>query len=117
MASPIRNSNIVEILLWVLRQRRRFRVAEFSMLPWLRPGDEVLVNTKAYRRSQPSANDVVIVCHPKKANFLLIKRVISVEENGSCFVQGDNASQSTDSRTFGWIDSQLILGRVTSRFL
>ncbi|NEP58231.1 MAG: nickel-type superoxide dismutase maturation protease [Symploca sp. SIO2G7] len=115
--SPIRNSNCWDILLWLLRQRQRFRVVGTSMLPLLLPGDEVLVDRKAYRRSLPASNDVVVIIPPNRRDIRLIKRVIAVEHNGACFVQGDNPSQSTDSRSFGWVEPYLILGRVTSRFL
>ena len=87
------------------------------MLPLLQPGDEVLVNRRAYQRSLPSLEDMVVVCSPEQPDIHLIKRVIAIDQSGACFVQGDNLSHSRDSRTFGWVEPQLILGRVTSRFL
>jgi nickel-type superoxide dismutase maturation protease len=94
------------------------------MLPLLQPGDEVLVNQRAYRRwpkagrrpSRPSVGDVVVVQSPEQPDLRLIKRVISIHPSGACFVQGDNSSHSTDSRAFGWVEPHLILGCVTSRF-
>ncbi len=109
--------NNLDILLWLLRQRQRFRVEGLSMLPLLLPGDEVLVDKRAYRRSLPCVEDVVVLRSPIQPNLLLIKRVILVSPNKGCFVQGDNQSQSTDSRTFGWVGTELIIGRVTSRFM
>lgn len=115
--SQIRNSNVWDILLWLLRQRQRFRVVGVSMLPLLLPGDEVLVDRGAYRRSLPCQEDIVVIRSPKSPDILSIKRVTAVRQSGACFVRGDNPSQSTDSRVFGWVEPSLILGRVTSRFL
>ena len=112
----IRNSNVVDILLWLFRQRQRFRVDGVSMLPLLQPGDEVLVDRRAYLGSLPSLEDIVVVSSPHRPQMRLIKRVVAIDERANCFVQGDNQAQSTDSRMFGWVAPQLILGRVTSRF-
>ncbi len=114
--SPIPNSSFWDILLWLLRQRRRFQVFGISMLPLLKPGDEILVDCSSYRLSNPSIGDVVVVKSPENPNLNLVKRVVSIEPNGSCFLQGDNRSHSTDSWDFGWVESHLIVGRVTSRF-
>ena len=86
------------------------------MLPLLKPGDEILVDCSSYRLSNPSIGDVVVVKSPENPNLNLVKRVVSIEPNGSCFLQGDNRSHSTDSWDFGWVESHLIVGRVTSRF-
>lgn len=115
--SSIRDTNVWDIILWLLGRRQRFRVEGLSMLPLLQPGDEVLVNRQAYRHSRPSVGNVVIVQHPQQLNLCLIKRVIAINENGDCFVQGDNSNYSTDSRVFGWVKPELILGLVTCKFL
>ncbi|NJR38642.1 MAG: nickel-type superoxide dismutase maturation protease [Leptolyngbyaceae cyanobacterium CSU_1_4] len=115
--SQIRNSNVLDVLLWLLRQRQRFRVEGVSMLPLLLPGEEVLVDRRAYWRSPPAREDLIVVRSPDQPSFRLIKRVVLTRQDGACFVQGDNPSQSTDSRVFGWVEPLFILGRVTSRFL
>lgn len=84
------------------------------MLPFLKPGDEVLVNVQAYRHKQPEVGDVVVALHPDHPNFWLIKRVAQVKLDGSCFLVGDNKSESTDSRTLGCFPASLLLGKVTS---
>jgi nickel-type superoxide dismutase maturation protease len=105
-----------ELLLWLLRRRRRFRVAGDSMRPLLAPGDEVLVDTSAYRDAIPSEGDIVTAQHPYHSDVHLIKRVQSVDPDGACVLHGDNPDESTDSRSFGSVKGHRLIGRVTSRF-
>jgi nickel-type superoxide dismutase maturation protease len=86
------------------------------MLPLLQPGEEVLVDLAAYKRSPPQVGDIIVLGHPTQTNLHIIKRVTSVNEAGLCFVLGDNQAHSSDSRTFGLISPSLVLGKVTSRF-
>jgi nickel-type superoxide dismutase maturation protease len=116
MAELLRGSNWRDLLGWVLRARSRFRITGNSMLPLLQPGEEVLINPQAYRQQPTQAGDLVVAQHPLKPNVRIIKRVIEVREDGSCFIVGDNGRESTDSRHFGYVDPQLILGQVVCRF-
>ena len=113
----LKNSTWWDVLLWLSRQRRRFRVTGLSMLPLLQPGDEILVNFKAYRNQFPQPGDIIVAEHPYKPQTRIVKRVTAVREDGACFLQGDNSAESTDSRAFGWMSPQQILGQVTGRFL
>ncbi len=116
MSDELKDSVLSELLLWLLRLRRRFRVTGASMIPVLKPGDEVLVNPRAYRRMPPNPGDIVLVQHPYKIDLKLVKRVTSRLEDGRCYLEGDNRTESTDSRTFGPVAPEKILGQVTSRF-
>lgn len=116
MPDELQDSNLGELLLWIMRLRRRFHVTGASMAPLLEPGDEVLIDPRAYRRMPPSRGDIVVVRHPYRIDLLLVKRVASVLENGDCRLEGDNPSESTDSRVFGPLPPEQIVGRVTSRF-
>ena len=108
--------SLPEILLWLLRKRCRMRVSGNSMLPLLKPGEEILIDSQAYQNTTPRIGDIVIARHPQKLNLKIVKRVICVLENGDCLLQGDNPQESTDSRGFGAVKKDYILGRVTSRF-
>ncbi|MEM9216437.1 MAG: signal peptidase I [Cyanobacteria bacterium P01_F01_bin.150] len=139
------NTSPWEFLLWALRQRKRFRVSGPSMLPFLKPDEEVLVNLKAYGDSQaPQPGDVVIVCHPHTPDLKMVKRVIEIysgsspatslvsppndrpavaetiaqasESEPQYWVEGDNPLASTDSRSFGPVSADYIMGKVTARF-
>ena len=73
------------------------------------------LNGRAYWRSPPLPGDIVVAWHPHRPDLKLIKRVMAVQPDGGCILQGDNLNESTDSRTFGSVPLELILGRVTSR--
>lgn len=117
MTASLPQSSYSEFLLWLLRRRKRFRINGLSMIPLLQPGEEVLVNLYAYQASFPQVDDLVLALHPHHPDLHIIKRVVAVAEDGSCFLQGDNLAQSDDSRSFGAISVERILGRVTSRFV
>jgi len=86
------------------------------MLPLLSPGDELLINPRAYRRRAPQPGDIVVVRHPFTPNLEIIKRVAFSDEHGYYHLRGDNPAESTDSRAFGPVPRQQIMGQVTSRF-
>ena len=116
MNEELKSGGIREFFLWLVRRRRRFRVSGNSMLPLLEPGQEVLINPAAYRQTFPQPGDIIVMIHPHRPQTRLIKRVSAVLDDQRYFVVGDNPLESTDSRTFGPISLEQILGQVTSRF-
>lgn len=109
-------ANYLEFLLWIIRQRQRLKVTGSSMLPLLQPGEEILVATKAYRKSLPKIGDVVVLKHPQENKLTIVKRILDIDQNCNCFLIGDNLTQSSDSRHWGLIKSSNLIGKVTSRF-
>ncbi|MGB3297430.1 MAG: nickel-type superoxide dismutase maturation protease [Phormidesmis sp.] len=109
--------NWVEIGRWTLGKRWRFRVVGNSMLPTLRPGEDILV-VPVHKTTRSSADisvgDIVICLHPLKPSIRMVKRVSEVFCDGSCYVLSDNAAEGSDSRSFGVIGPELVIGRVTS---
>jgi nickel-type superoxide dismutase maturation protease len=86
------------------------------MTPLLLPNQEVLIDPSAYRQTFPQAGDVVVAYHPHQPNLPIIKRVLFVEGDGRCYLQGDNPAASTDSRRFGLVSPTALVGRVVCRF-
>jgi nickel-type superoxide dismutase maturation protease len=82
------------------------------MAPFLKPGELVFVDFGAYRRVRPQAGEVVVLWHPGKKNLRIIKRIVTVTPTGQYVVRGDNAAASTDSRSFGPVSVEAIIGRV-----
>ncbi len=80
------------------------------MSPTLESGQNVLVNRLSYFVSKPKNKDVVAVKDPRDKK-VLIKRINKIED-GKYFVLGDNQKQSTDSRSFGWVSKNDIIGKV-----
>ena len=104
-----------EIGRWMMGKRWRFCVSGNSMLPTLSPGEDVLV-MPVQAQTKISPGDIVVCCHPLKRNIRMVKRVSETFYDGGCYVLSDNASEGTDSRSFGIVGRELIIGRVTSRF-
>ena len=85
------------------------------MLPEYAEGDQVLVNPHAWKHQKPAPRDVVLLEHPQNAGLCIIKRISHIDEEGRCFVLGDNPTQSTDSREFGAVEPSLLLGKVVGK--
>jgi len=101
---------------WCLGRFKRVRVVGESMQPTLSPGDEVLVRRcSRLRRVYPQPGQLLWLQHPLRSDIQLIKRCERVM-GSRVFVQGDNASESTDSRQFGPVSFDLILGCVVCTF-
>ena len=101
------------------RRWRPFRVevSGGSMRPTLVDGDWALaIVPERVRRG-----DLVVIEHPRRPGFEMVKRVVSVVGDGApdptglvdgVWVEGDDRSSSTDSRAFGAVPAGLIRGRV-----
>lgn len=104
-----------EIGLWVLGKRWRFCIAENSMRPTLTPGEDVLV-TPVSQSTTLSPGDIIVFFHPLKPTLRMVKRVSETFYDGSCYVLSDNEQEGSDSRVFGVVGREFIIGLVTSRF-
>ncbi len=92
--------------------REIFLIEGGSMYPTLRDGDRVMINP----HDQIRVGDIVLARHPFKSSVKIIKRVAQILEDGRYFLVGDDAMESIDSRSFGAIKPEDILGRATCRF-
>jgi phage repressor protein C with HTH and peptisase S24 domain len=81
------------------------RVVGDSMLPGLRSG-KIVLGWRSVR--QVRAGNIVILSH----NGLEKIKHIECIDGQKLYVVGDNPSESTDSRQFGWIDRSAVLARV-----
>ena len=85
------------------------------MYPTLRDGEPVVVDLTAYREEAPAVGDVVLARHPFMRDVWMIKRVVGLVAGGRCVLQGDNAMESSDSRSFGPIPLRKVRGRATRK--
>ena len=99
-------------MLWACRLRRRLRVEGDSMRPILEPNDEVLIDPQAVM----AAGDLVLAQHPFRKDTQIIKVLRATCERDGAFLEGTNPASSTDSRSFGRVPKDHLLGKVTHRF-
>ncbi len=81
-----------------------------SMTPTLRDGDMVLVRYGA----APRAGALVLARRPDRPEIVMVKRAAGRYRDGWRLL-GDNPYGSDDSRVFGLVPAELILGRVLVR--
>ncbi|HEX8001186.1 MAG TPA: nickel-type superoxide dismutase maturation protease [Mycobacteriales bacterium] len=86
----------------------RLAVNGVSMIPTLAPGEWVVVR----RTRTPAPGSAVVVKRPDR---YVVKRAVRVADGG-WWVEGDNAAASDDSRTFGPVPADAIVGEVRWRY-
>jgi signal peptidase I len=105
-----------------------FIVSGSSMDPTFQNGDYLIVDEISYKFHEPEKGDVIIFRYPRDPSKFFIKRVAylpgeTVEMNGEkrilgkneYYVLGDNSLQSSDSRYWGTLSGDLIVGRAFLR--
>ncbi|MBI2314994.1 S26 family signal peptidase [Candidatus Daviesbacteria bacterium] len=86
----------------------RFTVEGISMLPTLKPGQDILCFKRQCVFFQPKVGDMVVI---RKNGKEMVKRISKITKTGY-FVEGDNKKESTDSRDFGPVSKLEIVGKV-----
>jgi nickel-type superoxide dismutase maturation protease len=81
------------------------------MLPTLEEGERLLVR----RVRQVRLGDLVVCRSPGADHRIVVKRVAAIDD-GEIILRGDNAGASTDSRHFGPVDPEAVLGVAFYRY-
>lgn len=94
-----------------------YHIPSRSMQPTLNVGDIVLSDTW-FRADDIQENSVVIFKRHERG-IILIKRITQIrqtpEGHSEIFIEGDNKNYSVDSRRFGWVGGDNIIGLATSK--
>ncbi|MDE1821393.1 MAG: S26 family signal peptidase [Euryarchaeota archaeon] len=100
-------------------------VADRSMVPSFQPGDRLLVERWNVRSPPPTPGEVIVLHDPEVEGRLLLKRVAKVTtgppelHGGPRFhveVRGDALDESRDSRAFGPVPGDRLVGRAWYRY-
>ena len=99
----------------IIGYRQHLRVVGTSMERTLKEGDLVTYKKLNPKNIDLEIGDIVIASHPKTKNKLIIKRIHRIYQN-KFDIRGDNIFSSSDSRDFGLIELDLIIGKVDKIF-
>lgn len=89
----------------------RVQIVGSSMEPAVRDGQWWLVR----RTQKVGPGDIVLLEHPRRWGQLVVKRVVRAVDGG-WWVEGDNAAASDDSRAFGAVPRENVVGRLRWRY-
>jgi nickel-type superoxide dismutase maturation protease len=89
---------------------RVIKVTGDSLSPEYREGDYVVVATIPFLLNRIQAGDVIVFQQPTYGT--LIKKVVQVEREGDQFLVVGAHPNSVDSRHFGPVPRQTLIGRV-----
>jgi nickel-type superoxide dismutase maturation protease len=86
----------------------KFKIIGHSMEPQIRNNETVLVSSFFYWFEKPQIGDIVAFRADRE---IFVKRVTKIKNN-EYFLEGDNKQDSLDSRKFGLISKEKIIGKV-----
>jgi signal peptidase I len=93
-------------------------VPSISMQPILQPGDFILVDTQSAILRTRKIGQVVVFRDKNRSKFFYVKRIgkkpshLNNNSTDLFYMLGDNSKASTDSRSFGMIHREQIIGEV-----
>jgi signal peptidase I len=101
-----------------------YRIVTGSMTPSVMPGDFVIFDKTMYRHEGPKKGDIIVFTYPDDRSKLYVKRIaglpgdtvttdsaVAIVPHGFVYVLGDNKLHSDDSRHYGPIALNEILGK------
>jgi len=91
-----------------------YHIPSESMSPTLQTSDVVLIDTWTYKNHPPLTNDIIIVKRTATSMVLAkrLQKTRSHNEERELFIVGDNTNSSIDSRRFGWVSDDYLIGKV-----
>ncbi len=112
---------VIPIRIWIAQP---FIVHGSSMIPNFENGDYLIIDEISYQFRRPERGEVIVFRYPKDPSQFFIKRVAGLPgdkignitlTDDEYFVLGDNTLASSDSRFWGPVKSNLIIGRALLR--
>jgi len=112
---------VLPIRMWIAQP---FIVHGSSMVPTFESGDYLIIDEITYQFRGPERGEVIVFRYPQNPSQFFIKRVAGLPGetiNGTklpqneYYVLGDNTFASSDSRYWGPVKSNLIIGRAVLR--
>jgi nickel-type superoxide dismutase maturation protease len=80
------------------------------------PAGSLVIAASLHDGDRLQAGDIVVARRPDRPTLEIIKRIHSVDAAGTIFLVGDNPAASTDSRDFGAVTREQIIGLVRWRY-
>ena len=99
----------------IIGHRQHLRVVGDSMEDTISEGDLIIYKKINPKNLELEVGDIVVASHPKIKSKLIIKRIYQIHQN-KFDLRGDNSLSSTDSREWGLIELDLIVGKVEKIF-
>ena len=113
--SLFKTPDLITLLTLLIGYRQYLRVVGNSMEEILSEGDLITYKKINPKNLNLKIGDIVVALHPKIKRKLIIKRIYRIYQN-KFDLRGDNSYASTDSREFGLIELDLIIGKVDKIF-
>ena len=99
----------------MIGSRQHLRVVGNSMEGTIFEGDLIIYKKINPKNLDLNTGDIVVASHPTIKSKLIIKRIYQIYQN-KFDLRGDNYLSSTDSRKWGLIGLDLIVGKVEQIF-
>lgn len=84
------------------------------MAPILENGDLIIVKTD-FQEHEIKIGVICVADHPFISSKKVVKYIQDIDKDGRVFLKGANPQESTDSRSFGWIQREKIFAVMQSK--